>query len=147
MGRGEIGGRGQPSCSILPAGLYNLSVLPALKTSAQEISIFAAFPRPPLPTPNSFSMATVNLDRVQFWAPPSNPFLRKQRTASSHGTSKSLCTTSSRNRPAPLHNQAAQIFKRNGQSTSAVAMARPQADDSAAGAQGKIRESARNEPG
>jgi hypothetical protein len=138
----------QHLCSIcLQTGLYNLPVLPALRILTQEISIFATFPRPsPLPTPNSFSMAAINLDRVQFWVPPSNSFLHKQRTASSHGTSKSLCTTSSRNRLAPLYNQATQIFKCNGQSTSAIAMVRHQADESAAGAQGKIRENTRNKP-
>ena len=36
-GRGEIGGRGQSSCSVcLQAGLYNPSVLPALKTQLKK---------------------------------------------------------------------------------------------------------------
>jgi len=91
-------------------------------------------------------MAVVDLDRVQFWVPPPNPFLHKQRTAPLRSTSESLCTTGPQNQPAPLYNQAARISKRSGQSTFAMAMARPQADDSAAGAQGKMRESARNEP-
>jgi hypothetical protein len=49
-------------------GLYNPSILPALKTLAQEVSIFAMFlRRSPLLIPNSCLMATVNLDHAQFW--------------------------------------------------------------------------------
>jgi len=120
-----------------------------MKTSAPEISIFAAFSRHVLPTPNSFSMATIDLNHVQFWAPPPKPLLRKQGTASSllHSMSKSLRTTNSRNQPIPLHNKADQVFKRNDRSTPAIAAAQRQGDDSsAAEAQGKIKENARNEP-
>jgi hypothetical protein len=47
----------------LQAGLYNPSVPLTLNTSAQEISIFTTFLRhSPPPTPNSFSMATINLN-------------------------------------------------------------------------------------
>jgi hypothetical protein len=92
-----------------------------------------------------FSMASINLDHAQFWDPLSNAFLHRQYAASSNSTSKSTYTTSSRNQPALLNNKPAGMFKRNDQSTSAIAPAQHQGDDSAARAQGKIRENARNE--
>jgi hypothetical protein len=148
MGYSEIESRGQSSYSIcLQAGLYNPSVIPALTTLAQGISIFAVFSRRSSLSPlNSFSMATVNLNHVQFWAPPSKPLLYKQRPALLHSTSKSFYTTSSRNQPVPLLDQAARISKRNDQLISAIAVAQHQGDDSTASAQGKIRENARNKP-
>ncbi len=125
---------------------YIAPILPTLKTSAQEISIFTTFPRRSLPIPNSFSIATVNLDHAYFWDPLSNSFLDKQYTALSHSTSKSTYITSSRNRPALLHNKAARIFKHNDQSMSTIIPAQHQGDNSTARAQGKIRENTRNEP-
>jgi hypothetical protein len=80
-------------------------------------------------------MATVDLNHVQFWAPPSNPFLYKQRTTSSQSKGGSICTNSSQNQPAPLHNKADRIFKRNDQSKSTITAAQHQGDDFAAGAQ------------
>jgi hypothetical protein len=83
-------------CSIcLWTGLYNPSLLPALKNLAPEISYFAAFlRRSPLPTSNSFSMAAVDLNHVQFWAPPSNSFLYKRRTTSLQSKGRFICTNS-----------------------------------------------------
>jgi hypothetical protein len=125
---------------------YIAPILPTLKTSAQEISIFTTFPRCSLPIPNSFSIATINLDHAYFWDPLSNSFLDKQYTASLYSTSKSIYTTSSRNRLALLYNKAARIFKHNDQSISAIVPAQHQGDDSIARAQGKIGEDTRNEP-
>jgi hypothetical protein len=86
-------------------------------------------------------MATVDMNHVQFWPSRSNSIL-KQRPASSHSTSKSLYTK----QPAPLRNKADRAFKRNGQSTLAIAAVQHQGDDSAAGAQGKTKENAGDEP-
>jgi hypothetical protein len=136
---------GQSSCSdYLQVGLYNPSVLPALKTQLKKSAFLAAFLRYSLlPTSNSFSMAIVDLNHVQFWAPPSNLFLYKQCTTSSQSTGRSICTNSSRNQLAPLH-KADRIFKHNDQSKSAITAARHQGDDFVAGAQGTIRRDSQN---
>jgi hypothetical protein len=137
---------GEVSCAAFACkrGYITPSVFPALETSAQETSIFAAFPRRS-PTPNSFLMASINLDDAQFWDPLSNSFLPRQYT-SLNNMSKSTYPTSSRNQPILLHNKPAGMFKHNCQSTSEIAPAQYQRDDSATRAQGKIGENARNEP-
>lgn len=84
-------------------------------------------------------MAAVDLNNIQFWAPPTYPFLYKQRTPSSQSMGRPICTNSSRNQPAPLYNKEGRTFKRNDQSKSAVTAARHPGDDTAAGAQGTIR--------
>ena len=128
--------------NLRTGGANNSLCTSCSEDSAQEISFFAAFLRRfPMPISISFSMATVDLNHVQFWAPPSNQFLYKQRTTS-QSTGRSICTNSSRNEPAPLH-KADRIFKRNDQSKSAITAARHQGDDFAARAQGTIRRDSR----
>lgn len=89
-------------------------------------------------------MATVDLNDVRFWAPPSNPLLHKQRTALLRSNSRSVCASSSQNQPAPLNNKADRMFKCNDQSKSAITAARHQGGDFAAGAQGTISRIPRN---
>jgi len=87
-------------------------------------------------------MGAVELNSVQFWAPP---IKTKERLALFHSTSKSACTTTSQNQPV-LHNTPARIFNDPGdQSTSAAALAQHQPNDAAAKAQGNTRENSRDE--
>jgi hypothetical protein len=81
---GETGGWGQSLCSVcLQAGLYNPSVLLVPKTKLKKSAFLRRFQDiPPLPTFDYFFMATVDLNHVQFWAPPSNPLLYKKRATS-----------------------------------------------------------------
>lgn len=91
-------------------------------------------------------MANIDLNSVQFWQPPSKPSVHKQQKASyKHGRSAS--TTSSRNRPAPLHNKAEPAFERPSQPKCAVTATRHQGNNfdaqpegERAGAQGTITE-------
>jgi hypothetical protein len=116
--RGEIGGQDQSSCVCLQAGLYNPSILPTLKTQPEKSAFLQHSQDIPLCPHPLFPMATVGLNYVQFWAPPSNPFLYKQHTTSSQSKGSSICTNSSRDQLALLHNKADRIFKCNDQSKS-----------------------------
>lgn len=69
-------------------------------------------------------MATVNLDHVQFWQPPSKPLFHKQRTASQDHNKSTSSATSSQNQLASLHNKADPTFECTNQPRCAVAATR-----------------------
>ena len=90
-------------------------------------------------------MATVDLNHVQFWQPPSNLSCHKQRTAPrKHGS----LDFSSQDKRALIHNKADPTFKRTNQPKCAVAATRHpgrdlevQPEDEGVAAEGTIRES------
>ena len=113
-------------CRTVLAAFYIIPLkFPAFNDSARKISIFDTFP---FSTFHSFTIATVDLSRVQFWQPPLNPLSSKQLPASLQirKTGRSGSTKSSRNQPASLHNKADEAVTRDNQAKSAIAAAKHQ---------------------
>ncbi|KAH8760269.1 hypothetical protein BGZ57DRAFT_609656 [Hyaloscypha finlandica] len=69
-------------------------------------------------------MATVTLNHVQFWQPPSKPSFRNQRISPVQQNGGSATATNSRNQPVPQYQNANPSSKRSDQSNYSVAAAR-----------------------
>jgi hypothetical protein len=66
-------------CRTVLAAFYIIPLkFPGFNDSARKISIFETFP---FSTFHTFTIATVDLSRVQFWQPPLNLLSSKQRYA------------------------------------------------------------------
>jgi hypothetical protein len=87
-------------------------------------------------------MATVNLDYIQFWAPPSKPLFHKQHTALPRNTNK--YTTGSQKRSVVLY-KADRISKHNNQPTSIIISTQYRENNSIIRAQYKTRTNTRKE--
>lgn len=75
-------------------------------------------------------MATVTLNHVQFWQPPSKPSFHNQRISPVQQNYRSATATNSRNQPVPQYQNANPSSKRSDLSNYSVAAAR--GDDSTA---------------
>lgn len=69
-------------------------------------------------------MATVTLNHVQFWHPPSKPSFRNQRISPVQQNDRSATATNSRNQPMPQYPNANPSSKRSDVSNNSVTAAR-----------------------